>query len=586
MKYRQFTIKNYRAIVGPMVISVRKEMLLPIIGINESGKTTILQAIFAFDHHNDSLNDGGRHLKDVENLYQTASSLPEIEAEIEISKNDLREIIDDCREKNVIHKSALTQIERKKNLPTTIKISRNLRSLKYTISPYVFGIPEVQDVLAQDIVSNLPYILYFDDFRDKIADKIEIPADKKAFSEWGAIIEQLFQQTDSTFSIRKLASMEERQRKTVLSKVEKKLNATLTREWQTFRLDDREALKISIEFKQEVINVAADVSALAQPQGAKSPGPAIPEVKILKSFLKLDVIEVDSSQDAQFFFISDRSKGFYWFFNFVMKLEFNSKVVSGVPPLYLLDEPGSYLHAFAQRKLCVKLRHISKKSWVAYCTHSHYLLDPEVIPITSVQIAEKDGTGSISLTPITSYQGDTAPNRSALQPLYDALQIKPFALDIPSTTMTIITEGIYDYFALELFRGDRNISFLPSVGADSIKYYISLMIAWCIDFRALWDNDQEGLTKKQQATDKFGEVVAQKHFRTLTANGHENRCIMQDLFEGADILMIRCELELPKDCSFEKTLQSLFYSTKRHEIVDKFGPQTRSNFEKIFANLQ
>jgi hypothetical protein len=37
--------------------------------------------------------------------------------------------------------------------------------------------------------------------------------------------------------------------------------------------------------------------------------------------LKLDVVEKDASGEEHFFFVRDRSKGFYWFFNFVMKLE-------------------------------------------------------------------------------------------------------------------------------------------------------------------------------------------------------------------------------------------------------------------------
>jgi predicted ATP-dependent endonuclease of OLD family len=68
MRYLTFTIKNYRAITGPLEIDVNKKTLIPIIGINESGKTTILQAIFSFDYYNDEFNQEGRHLKDTTNL--------------------------------------------------------------------------------------------------------------------------------------------------------------------------------------------------------------------------------------------------------------------------------------------------------------------------------------------------------------------------------------------------------------------------------------------------------------------------------------------------------------------------------------
>ncbi len=72
MRYKKFIIRNYRAITGPLVIDLDKKSLVPIIGINESGKTTILHAIYAFDCFNDKFNEGGRHLEDTVNLYRTS----------------------------------------------------------------------------------------------------------------------------------------------------------------------------------------------------------------------------------------------------------------------------------------------------------------------------------------------------------------------------------------------------------------------------------------------------------------------------------------------------------------------------------
>ena len=53
MKYRRFTITNYRAIKGPLGVDLHRTPLIPVIGINECGKTTILHAIVAFDFIND-----------------------------------------------------------------------------------------------------------------------------------------------------------------------------------------------------------------------------------------------------------------------------------------------------------------------------------------------------------------------------------------------------------------------------------------------------------------------------------------------------------------------------------------------------
>ncbi len=564
MRYKRFIIRNYRAITGPLEIQIEGKTLTPIVGVNESGKTTILHAVFAFDHHNDQFNDKGRHLKDTSNLYRTSTPAATVAAAIELARSDYEIIMRETEKANPQLKPQVELLKKRRGLPTDVTITRNLITLKYIWDSDRFESPELQDALARTTLRHLPYILFFDDFRDKVDEKIEIvPQQEQQPTGWLSIIQQLFKSTDQKFSVFQIPALEERQRKTVLSRVQRRLNETLTREWQNFSLDDRDALQISLDFVSD--------------------GPTGPQQK---NFIKLDVVETDCNGNEHFFFISDRSKGFYWFFNFVMKLEFNPKVITsdGSGTIYLLDEPGSYLHAFAQRKLCQKLQKLSAKNRVIYCTHSHYLLDPDSIPVSSVYVAVKDGTGSVSLVPISEYRGIATERRSALQPVLDALQIKPFALDLINTRATVIVEGIYDYYALELFRATRPVSILPSVGADSIKFYVSLLIAWQVQYRALWDNDQEGKKRHAEAATIFGPEVAAKHFVLLpSASGHKR--ILQDLFAGSDLVMVRNELGLPVDCSFEKAILTLFHSPRRTEIVNMFCVDTRRNFEQLYETL-
>lgn len=251
-------------------------------------------------------------------------------------------------------------------------------------------------------------------------------------------MEQLFKKTDDALSGFDLATREERQRKSILARVKKKLNETLTKEWQNFRLDDRESLEINIEYEVETVDGG-----------------------VTRSFLKLDVVETDSSGYDHYFFIRDRSKGFYWFFNFVMKLEFNPKTVGGSnrDTIYLLDEPGSYLHATAQSRLCAKLKALSQENRVLYCTHSHYLLNPEIIPLNSIAVADRKGMGNIELVSIHDHQSPAKGKQSAFQPVTDALQIKPFILDMTHKKV-LITEGISDYYAFEMFKRGRDINVL------------------------------------------------------------------------------------------------------------------------------
>src|SRR6266705_3385218 len=123
MRYTKFTIRDYRAITGPLVIDIGKKGLIPIIGINESGKTTILHALFAFDHYNDDLNDG-RHLEDINNLYQTSSPPATIEAEVEISRIEMREALGSVAKSNPQIKTTLTRLGHNLGAQNTLRIQR------------------------------------------------------------------------------------------------------------------------------------------------------------------------------------------------------------------------------------------------------------------------------------------------------------------------------------------------------------------------------------------------------------------------------------------------------------------------------
>ncbi len=277
MEYGKFWIRNYRAITGPLEVDVARTPLVPIIGVNECGKTTILSAIFAFDCFSDGLNEG-RHLKDTHNLYRTTTTSPVISAEISLQRADFEEALAQIVQPQFASAVA-TYKKRRKDFPLTLKINRDLAKDRYSFSAYGFANEELNSLIAREFVRKMPYILYFDDFRDSIDEMIEISGDENSTEGWLSIVQQLFQQTDPDFSVFALRELDERRRKTVLAKVQRRLNKTLTKEWQTFRLDDSDALEIAIEYH--------DLGTTQH--------------------IKLEIIETDAEGDKHYFFIRDRS---------------------------------------------------------------------------------------------------------------------------------------------------------------------------------------------------------------------------------------------------------------------------------------
>lgn len=370
MKYTKFTIKDYKAIDGELEIDIRKS-LLPVIGINESGKTSILWGIFSFDKANDALNEG-RHLKNPTNLYKTSDQgVPSVIADIEATKEEMLEVLNGIESAAETTAEAKAEIKKYKRAFSqwagVIRIKRNIATKNYNIeNAELKSFTNLNPLVMEECLRQTPYILYFDDFRDTIHEEIQIEGDSESPQGWLAIMEQLFKRTNPSHSTFKLQAMEELPRKSVMADVCKTLNNTLAKEWEKFTLEEGARLDVDIQY-------------------------SAPENK-LKLFIKESIAGND-----RFFGIQDRSKGFYWFFNFVMKLEFNPKIRSmdDKDTIYLLDEPGSYLHSSAQAKLCEKLASLSQNNVVIYCTHSHYLLDPDKIPLSYIKIAQKSGDGSV-----------------------------------------------------------------------------------------------------------------------------------------------------------------------------------------------
>lgn len=597
MQYNKFVIKNYRAIKGPLEVDL-KNKIIPLVGINECGKTTILQAIFAFDYANDELNNG-THIHDISNLYELDDDLCEIKAFIEVKKEEIIKIIDQLISQNNNNKILNTgkmetmdqesddwkklnrqnlKMESFNNIFNLIKekitnkyennfqmeIIRELsdvNGLKYRIADKnlekIDGYEEVEEAMAVEIVKMLPPILYSDDFNDR-PDSEVILTDSGRSSEWERIYSRVFSNAlnKEGYSIYSLYDVEDRRRKSTLFDVSEYLSNNLTEAWSRF---SNEKKKITISFDiQEIKNEST------------------------KRILKIDIIENIDGKDRTFR-ISDRSKGFIWYYNFIMKIQFNPKQDLTENTIFLLDEPGSYLHETAQNELCKKLVEISKKEGVVlYCTHSPQLLNPMYIPLNTIKIVSKSKS-KISCSTIGNVKTNST-KKSAFQPIYEALQIPEFS-KIDDEMRIVIVEGIYDKYSLELFSDvEDKIIFFPSANAKSICDNIQYFIAFNKPYMALWDNDGEGKNSLEKAKKYFG-IYESKNFYVLPDAHCKEVVRMEEMFEEEDFKMIKSILNIPENSSYEITIGTLYYSENRDELLkqikEKISDKTKISFIKL-----
>ena len=607
MKYKKFMIQEYRGIQRPIQFDLSKESIYPLVGINECGKTTILEALLSFDFTADSQNRGG-HLRDIQNLYSLKDGDPRVSADIEITMQEILSCLsvikaklnlddfrlaksvvektdgdkskhlysefekqkDKCISINPLMKPSIDKLSKKlkenrsaeeliKNVRkmelSTLSITRNLSKpgRTYTLQPSLDLGSRNQNRLCRRIILNLDFIFYFDDFRHDVP--VRIPIDKNSDNEWMQILVTLFRKAHEDLDFLALPTMDDRKRESAISRAENFLNRTLTNQWEKFHLEEKKSLEIRINYSD-------------------TDGPEI----------NLDIRETTIEGDSYFFGIKDRSKGFFWFFNFVMRLEFNPKMESGEDRIiYLLDEPGSYLHARAQDQLCKKLVELSNSSSVFYCTHSHHLLDPKTIPFNSIRIVDKSEDKEITASSI--YQANSSKRvDAAFQPIFEALQIRPAAIE-SSSNFVVVVEGIYDFLCFDMFKNERDIAFVPAVSAHSIQYHVSWLIAWGVDYRALWDNDKEGRDKFEIAKKHFGEEEAKRHFRKLPLIDGKNKRRLQNLFSNGDLAKVRKHCNIPSNSGFNKTILAAYYSHNRGNVMKQFSLETKASFESVFDSL-
>lgn len=562
MKIHKFKISNYRAIEE---VDLNLSFSInPIIGVNESGKTSVLKAILAFDKNRDKLNKG-EHLE-FKNKYSNKQNQDcQIEATIQLDKLEITNLIKYLK-LNTNDKDY--QVVKKYTTKTKFNLTRYLNS---TYQFYIYTNPELTETtrnkIAKFLQSNIPFILYFDDFSDRVPDKIPFPTDYKTtgklgrskIREWQDIIEEIFKRVeiegieDEITPLQTYLNITDNDTKTnIKSDIEDELNKQIIKEWKRIKKSGK---------------ALADDSANLE---------LLLEEEIDGSFA-FKVRDKSKSGKSRIFNIGNRSKGFQWFFNYMIKLKFNPNYKKKLQDsIFLLDEPGSYLHSSAQVELLNELKRVSKDNTIIFCTHSQYLLNPEVIKLGSVKIAEKTKS-LVTLQPYGQYKGKK--DRSALSPIYQALQLN-FAHDFVGKV--IITEGITDYYFFSMLQSktdilNKSITFIPGSGASQSSTLISLAIPFSDDYIVLLDNDKAGKEAYKKYTKEFGEQIKNKLF---IYQSNKPDFVLEDYMSSSVQSKL---LELTNTEDLKRALGFLFYdyTSKQQEFLDSFDNQTLKNLEEV-----
>lgn len=562
----RFEIRNYRAIKN--ISLTLNSSVTPIIGVNESGKTSILNAIMCLDKTRDRYNDG-KHLEYSNNYSTVATADSKVSAVMTLSKSEIEVLANkvNAADPSEDNQRLLSKITTK----TEFKLTRDLNSKNFIYDDLETPLSAKTTAAIRKYLESLfPYILYFDDFTDRVPEVIKIPEEylttktvrKSKDSEWKEIIIEIFKRatTDSEGSnvdaLSNYLTLDKKNTKTdILADIEDSLNREIIEEWKKIKKSGKALADDSDKLQLSITNEGFDFS--------------------------FQVTDKSREDKRRTFRIDQRSKGFQWFFNYMIKLKFNPNYKDVMEnTLFLLDEPGSYLHSMAQSELLNELKEVSKNNTIIFCTHSQYLLNPDVINLGSIRIASKNGS-VVTLQEYGRYK--EAKTTGALSPVYQALHLN----FLPEFKGKIaITEGVTDFYLFRMIQSHTDfiktdLRFIPGSGAGNSSNLISFALAFSDDFVVVLDNDKEGRKSRKRYVKEFGDCIETSLF--LYCSDSE-KFTLEDFFSDEDRQMLAkiTNCEDPK-----RGIGLLYYDypKEQEEFIKSVCKNSATHLQKCFGRF-
>lgn len=206
------------------------------------------------------------------------------------------------------------------------------------------------------------------------------------------------------------------------------------------------------------------------------------------------------------YLLKERSLGFRWFFSFLLFTQFRRQNNEN-GTIFLFDEPASHLHSAAQTELLKSFTKImGDRDYIIYSTHSHYMINPiwlekaYIINNNAVDIEHGD-LGPYTATPndvvaikYKRFVSDNPTRLTYFQPVLDALRFKSSPMTMVGPA--VIVEGKFDYYPFVYMQQrlypESDIGCFAAQGAGEMAVLISLFRGWNVPFVILLDADKQG----------------------------------------------------------------------------------------------
>jgi len=334
-------------------------------------------------------------------------------------------------------------------------------------------------------------------------------------------------------------------------------------------------------------------------------GQQITDIRIVEHILDIRVKNKGVSLP-----LKNRSKGFNWFFSFLVWFK---KIQEDQNSNYilLLDEPGLNLHASAQADLLRFLEDLSLNYQIIYTTHSPFMITSD--KLHRVRTILETDEGSVISDSIQEKDPNT------LFPLQAALGYD-IAQNLFISKKNLLVEGVSDLIYLQHMSAmletigktglSHDITIVPTGGLEKVATFISLLRSNDLKIVCLLDSFSDHKSKEKLNNMITQKIINQKNIRFF----HEfledrKRADIEDLFTKNDYLKFfnkAFEKKYPeiKVENLNTDIEQILIQINQHLKIDHFNHyipanqlsksgssannfenETISNFEKVFQEI-
>ncbi len=531
MRLIAFRIKNFTSIIDSTWCDLSLDNITVLIGQNESGKTSILEALRSFFTSEISPD-----------FIRSDGNFPEISCSFEIDPEEVDRILPD----RTISPKLIKKIKDNRRI-NLIRIWEEKKASKLSLEEeelrLIFQeneeknpdlvIPEnpedkneeenpeptqvtpsmaTEEEFCDAVFSNIPIFEFFQDFGSLLPDVIDITDLESGNSVEGFRGAMNF----LTIANLDLSEIKSGDRRLVKNKITK-INKALTEEFRDFwRQNIGKGNKISIEF--ELKNRGVD-------EGKEIAG---------KPYLCFWINDGEEQ-----LYLKQRSKGVRWFLSFYLQLKASAiereQEEEKRGRVYLIDEPGGSLHARAQEDVLKLFESLKKDLQIIYTTHSPYLVDLKTLYRTlAAQRAEEDEAKSETLILNSNQLGGAS--RDTLSPIYTLMGADFSSQQVIQKTNNLILEEPSAYYYLTAFwklvGSTKEVHFLPCTGAFNVPQFAYLFLGWGLKFAVVVDDDSAGRdVYKQLKENIFRDSASEANKKVLKIKDCNG---IEDIFSKTD----------------------------------------------------